>query len=265
VTRLSISPIPFLAIAIACSEYEFKGEDEKTWVPEEDSALDSSDSAAPIPELCNGIDDNGNGWIDEGYPDTDADGTADCVDVEECDGIDNDGDGEIDEDFDTDGDGTADCLEVETLVEISLTADDAWQGQIDGTVIGEHNGWNQVDSFAYLLDSGSHLISIHAWDEGLAIAGFMAQVTVDGSSISLTGDGSWRITSGDEPTGWDQLDFDDSSWGIPVACADTSPWGGAPTELLDTGAQWVWYNLAGDCRASDSLSHAWLRLEFDLP
>ena len=161
-TRLSTFPIPVLVLAFACSEYEFKGEEEVPWVPEEDSAFDSADSAAPIPELCNGIDDNGNGLIDEGYPDTDADGTADCVDVEECDGVDNDGDGDVDEDFDADGDGTADCLEVEYLVEISLTADDAWSGQIDATVIGEQYGWNQVDSFAYLLDSGTHLISIHA-------------------------------------------------------------------------------------------------------
>ena len=29
--------------------------------------------------------------IDEGYADSDSDGIADCVDVEECDGLDNDG------------------------------------------------------------------------------------------------------------------------------------------------------------------------------
>lgn len=60
-------------------------------------------------EDCNGIDDNCNSLIDEGFSDTDSDGTADCQDVEECDGLDNNGDGEIDEGFDTDGDGFADC------------------------------------------------------------------------------------------------------------------------------------------------------------
>lgn len=63
-------------------------------------------------EDCNGVDDNCNGLADEGFPDTDEDGIADCVDEEECDNLDNDGDGQIDEDFpDTDGDGVKDCLE----------------------------------------------------------------------------------------------------------------------------------------------------------
>ena len=65
-------------------------------------------------ELCNGEDEDCDDLIDEGWADTDADGTADCLDVEECDGLDNDGDGDVDEDFgDADGDGTADCADGE--------------------------------------------------------------------------------------------------------------------------------------------------------
>jgi len=41
--------------------------------------------------------------------DADGDGTPDCDDPEVCDGLDNDGDGQVDEGFDADGDGTADC------------------------------------------------------------------------------------------------------------------------------------------------------------
>ncbi len=40
--------------------------------------VDTLDSAAP--EECNGDDDDGDGQVDEGYPDVDADGVADCVD-----------------------------------------------------------------------------------------------------------------------------------------------------------------------------------------
>jgi len=65
-------------------------------------------------EECNGQDDNCNSVVDEGYGDTDGDGTADCVDTEECDGIDNDGDGTVDEGFaDSDSNGVADCVEEE--------------------------------------------------------------------------------------------------------------------------------------------------------
>ena len=44
--------------------------------------------AAPTPqEVCDGVDNNGNGQVDEGFPDTDGDGIADCVDNDQ----DNDG------------------------------------------------------------------------------------------------------------------------------------------------------------------------------
>jgi hypothetical protein len=67
------------------------------------------------PELCDGFDNNGDGFVDEGWPDTDGDGDADCIDPEECDGLDNNGDGFVDEGFpDTDEDGIADCVDPET-------------------------------------------------------------------------------------------------------------------------------------------------------
>ncbi|WP_179353919.1 collagen-binding domain-containing protein [Winogradskyella vidalii] len=93
----------------------------------------------PSEEICDGIDNDGDGLIDEGFEDVDGDGVADCVDncpevynpdqtdanndgvgdacdepepEEICDGIDNDGDGLIDEGFeDLDGDGVADCID----------------------------------------------------------------------------------------------------------------------------------------------------------
>jgi len=63
-------------------------------------------------EECDGLDNDGDDLVDEGF-DVDMDGTSDCYDVEECDGVDNDGDGDIDEGFDSDNDGTADCYDVE--------------------------------------------------------------------------------------------------------------------------------------------------------
>ena len=91
-------------------------------------------------ELCDGIDNNCNNQIDEGFPDTDGDGQLDCVDADDdndgttdaaeqgcgsnplnanstcemCDGVDNDLDGAIDESFtDTDADGQADCVDAD--------------------------------------------------------------------------------------------------------------------------------------------------------
>lgn len=124
-------PLALLFMLAACSDYNLEqkvdderniGEDEPPGesAEEDDEPGPSSDTGdtgdsgdADIPEDCNGVDDNGDGRIDEGYPDTDADGTADCVDTEECDGLDNNGDGEIDEGFDTNNNGLPDCTEEE--------------------------------------------------------------------------------------------------------------------------------------------------------
>jgi MYXO-CTERM domain-containing protein len=76
---------------------------------------DNDASTSPgLPDDCNGLDDDCNGTIDDDWPDTDGDGTADCVDSEDCDTVDNDGDGSIDEDTsDTDEDGLCDDLDSE--------------------------------------------------------------------------------------------------------------------------------------------------------
>ena len=86
------------------------------------------DVGAPIEsaaeEECDGLDNNGNGTIDEGFTDTDGDGTADCLDTEECDGFDNDGDGIVDEGYDQDGDGYSTCATSEEVATNGIDCDD---------------------------------------------------------------------------------------------------------------------------------------------
>lgn len=93
-----------------------------------------------VEEVCNGLDDDCDGQIDEGFTDTDNDTTADCIDSDDdddavadtdetacgsdplnylstceiCDGVDNDLNDGIDEGFaDTDNDGIADCVDID--------------------------------------------------------------------------------------------------------------------------------------------------------
>lgn len=56
-------------------------------------------------ERCDGLDNNFNGRIDENFPDSDADGKADCLEQELCNGSDDNDNGSVDEGFDQDRDG----------------------------------------------------------------------------------------------------------------------------------------------------------------
>ncbi len=94
-------------------------------------------------EDCDGIDNNCNGVVDEGLPDTDGDGTADCLDTEACDGVDNNGDGTIDEGFeDGDGDGVADCVGSEACDGIDNDAD----GEVDEGFDADNDGYTVCGS-----------------------------------------------------------------------------------------------------------------------
>ena len=154
---LSILPLGFALLA-ACGDKEpAQGGDDTAAIdlPDGDTALpedadgdgwdeerDCDDSNPDVfpgaTETCNEIDDDCNGIVDDGFPDTDGDGTPDCLDTEECDGIDNDGDGEIDEGFeDGDGDGLPDCLDAEECDGIDNDGD----GEIDEGFDGDGDGY----------------------------------------------------------------------------------------------------------------------------
>ncbi len=95
-------------------------------------------NSASTPEVCDGVDNDLNDGVDEGFTNTDGDSQADCVDNDDdndgvsdtaeiaagsdplnaastpevCDGVDNDLNDGIDEGFpNTDGDGQADCVD----------------------------------------------------------------------------------------------------------------------------------------------------------
>jgi hypothetical protein len=243
---------------LGCPDYTLKGrvEDPGTGsdsaAPQDDETpQDSEDSASPDPDPA-----------DTGSPET-----GEPPDPEICDGEDNDGDGEVDEGFpDTDGDGIVDCLELTYTIDLAITVDDVWEGWVDGSILTEERpGWNVLDEYSLTLDSGPHTIAVHGWDTGRAISGHLSSVAIDGVVQFVTGDGSWRVQANEVPEDWMERDFDHSAWMVPVTCIDPSPWGAWSASPMDHGATWTWYEAAGNCRDPSAYGHAYYRLSFHLP
>ena len=147
-------------------------------------------------------------------------------------------------------------------VKLTITADDAWQGWLDGsnfTAPGQ-NAWSSIDSLEWDLDCGDHTLALYATDTAQVIAGVLAAIEVEGTVTFVSGPSNWTMYDTSPPADWTDIGFDDSAWHIPEVCADTSPWGSTPQPLYDLGAQWIWWT--SDCR---NLGEAWLRLNFTVP
>ncbi len=134
-------------------------------------------------EDCDGKDNNCNDLVDEGLPDTDGDGTADCLDVEDCDGLDNDGDGLVDEDFaDSDGNGIADCVGTELCDGVDNDGD----GQIDEGYDLDTDGYTQCGTSTTQADCDDHTASTNPGAPEQEGDG------VDNDCDGIADEGSWR-------------------------------------------------------------------------
>lgn len=67
-----------LLVLLACSDYDLLGDAAPPSAV--DVAQPSTVSVTQLGELCNGVDDDGDGLVDEGWADTDGDGVVDCAD-----------------------------------------------------------------------------------------------------------------------------------------------------------------------------------------
>ncbi len=232
-------------------------DDAVAWYPDADLDGYGDPAGSPV-ESCS----EPSGYTDDATDCDDGDPGSNPGASELCDGVDNDCDGSVDEGHDSDGDGITDCTELEYEVDFILSVDDQWEGWVDEDYLGSHGGWSTSDTFSYTLDSGPHVLAVYGWDSGAAIAGFIGAVVIDGSTEHLTGDGSWVMVDSTSDASWYTLGFDDGAWTTPSPCASSSVshyWGSQPTDLTSMGAQWVWHT---DCT---SLGDSYYRLWFELP
>lgn len=75
-----------LLVLTGCIDNELSTKPDEPHFDEGDSAdppiIDTADTEPPPEEECNGLDDDGDGLVDEEFPDDDGNGRVDCLDVE---------------------------------------------------------------------------------------------------------------------------------------------------------------------------------------
>jgi hypothetical protein len=144
----------------------------------------------------------------------------------------------------------------------------------NGKLLGAASSWNTADQWPCMSDDGNYVIAVDGIDGELAVGsgfgGFMATVATDDGRV-FNSDTTWKCWVADgqvgtvghrqiePPSGWTEIDFDDSDWPNCVSFGrndhDNTHWapyippqqppscagcvGHVATGILDE-AQWIW-------------------------
>lgn len=144
-----------------------------------------------------------------------------------------------------------------------INVDDAWEAWLDGApfTATHYDDYTRLDTVNWELLPGEHTIAVEATDTARP-AGLIAGLFAEGESLSLTGDGSLLAVDSEPPEGWDQADYDDSSWDEAPICEDPI-WGPSLSgTLTDDGAQWIWSKRDFEGSGGEM---GWFRVHFTVP
>ncbi|MFO1431212.1 MAG: putative Ig domain-containing protein [Candidatus Competibacteraceae bacterium] len=145
-----------------------------------------------------------------------------------------------------------------TAATLILSADNGYEVYLNGVLLGSGNNWKQAGQYALSLPAGKNVIAVKGIDAG-GVAAVLAELSWSGQR--RISDRTWKVAT-TAPTGWQQVNFDDSSW---VAASQYGPYGAAPWYKQVAGfptnstAQWIW---SANNDADDTV---YLRYTFSVP
>lgn len=124
-------------------------------------------------------------------------------------------------------------------ITLTVSADNSEEVYFNGVFVGSSNNWNKATSYTLTLPEGTNVIAIKAQDSD-GIAALIAQIKQD--DITTDSDESWKVSTTYQD-GWEQNDFDDTSWQFATSYGvyGVSPWLNKVSGLAsDSTAQWIW-------------------------
>jgi putative heme-binding domain-containing protein len=132
---------------------------------------------------------------------------------------------------------------------LDITADDAFQVWLNGTLVGAGDTWQRVFRFdvGKNLVKGSNVLAVAATNTSVSPAGLMAHlryVPTGQPAQALVTDGAWKVSK-TPAAGWQKIDFDDTKWAKVLVLGPvgkTAPWhnqgqaaGGKPRFTVPAG------------------------------
>ncbi|MFO0756798.1 MAG: DNRLRE domain-containing protein [Byssovorax sp.] len=142
---------------------------------------------------------------------------------------------------------------------LRITADNSFNVYVNGSLVGSGNNYTTVYSFNIALNAGqTNVIAVQAINAG-GQGGLLADISNTDVTSSLVSDTSWKQIQ-NAPAGWQNLAFVDSSWlaAVDEAAPPTSPWGGMALPSGST-AHWIW---SYDSRGSGDNQTVYFRKKF---
>jgi hypothetical protein len=227
-----LQALPFLLLPSCCIDYEQQGDNT---LPVRDTSS-GRDTASPESE-CDGLDNDGDGLVDEGFDDLDGDGVADCVD-DEC---------SVGSWAEEDLDESPACeIEVEPAVdpwavEVMWESSYIFGGCNTGTAIVDLD----LDGVSDVLCGGYRKIAAFSGVDGSVLWSYGGSAWYTELAVAdVDGDGSWNVVALSEDASLVALNPDGSvAWQGDGSAADLG------LNILVGGAGFTIADLLGDGRA----------------
>lgn len=223
-----------LLLLVACSENQLQEKTEPQGFDSDSGYFFPDDSQTREEELCNGVDDDGDGDVDEGFPDADANGRVDCLDAtcpsadlptasvvtvrEDCDG----GGGLVTDPWNVvaewrlDSGGTG----IASTVAVGNLTDDNGDGVIDDEDVPDiaYGEWGGSDGVVISGDGSGEVWRVSGVETDLSP--IIGDIDGDGRNDVLFFDTQARavLYAGDGTVIWSATDKETGAYAVPTAC-----------------------------------------------
>jgi hypothetical protein len=148
---------------------------------------------------------------------------------------------------DSDGDSTGSDLSItivaqqdeDVVLNLIISGDNGEEVYINGSYVGGSNNWFTASNYSAVLNEGNNIIAVKGIDDGGAAA-LIAEIQVHGET--RYSDSNWKISNVYQQ-GWEDADFDDSSWtnATEYGSYGVSPWRKRVSGLDNASqANWIW-------------------------